>query len=79
MIMQIPSSLSLRWWDTKINDNHDFTLYCYLRETVLKAAFAFGLACAVFRYWLLKVSSVNYLPSRSYMSELTVELYGVAC
>ena len=45
----------------------------------LKAAFAFGLACAVFRYWLLKVSSVNYLPSRSYMTELTVELYGVAC
>ena len=45
----------------------------------LKAAFAFGLGCTVFRYWLLKVSSVNYLPSQSYMTELTVELYGVAC
>ena len=32
----------------------------------LVAAFAISLACAVLRYRLLKVSSVNYLPSRSY-------------
>ena len=54
----------LRWRDTKINDIHDFT-YTAIFETrdYLVAAFVFGLACAVLRYWLLKVLSVNYLPS----------------
>ena len=40
------------------------------KRQYLVAAFAVSLACAVLRYRLLKVSSVNYLPSRSYRTAI---------
>ena len=49
---------------------HTHHRYYKRMVTYLVAAFALGLACAVFRYWLLKVSSVNYLPSQSYRTAI---------
>ena len=63
--------------DTKINDIHDFTIF--EKRRYLVAAFAVSLACAVLRYRLLKVSSVNYLPSRSYRTDLSSSSMRVAC
>ena len=37
----------------------------------LVAVFAFSLTCVVFSYLLLKVSSVNSVPLRSYMTTIT--------
>ena len=48
------------------------------KRQYLVAAFAISLACAVLRYRLLKVSSLNYLPSRSYRTAIArpiVKLY----
>ena len=45
----------------------------------LVAAFAVSLACATLRYRLLKVSSVNDLPSRSYRTNLSSSSRRVAC
>ena len=49
------------------------------KRRYLVAAFAVSLACAVLRYRLLKVSSVNYLPSRSYRTDLSSSSMRVAC
>ena len=49
------------------------------KRRYLVAAFAVSLACAVLRYRLLKVSSVNYLPSRSCRTDLSSSSTRVAC
>ena len=51
----------------------------FKKRQYLVAAFAISLACAVLRYRLLKVLSVNYLPSRSYRTDLSSNYIRVAC
>ena len=49
------------------------------KRRYLVAAFAVSLACAVLRYRLLKVSSVNYLPSRSCRTDLSSSSHDASC
>ena len=45
----------------------------------LVAAFAFGLACAVFRYWLLKVSNVIYRHEATERPSRDLSLSYISC
>ena len=69
-----PTRINLKVAEYQISDIHDFTLYCYLRDQAVLNGF--GLACTVFKY--CEISSVNYLPSRSYRTAIArtyFELY----